>query len=103
LELSMSEYLHVWRLRVRESDVEQLLELEPKAIAEAQQLCPDLLGADLVNLGDGTWFHVLYWSRPDGDEQLMHHADQFDAVERMDALMGDGEQIGRGEIVTGTA
>jgi hypothetical protein len=101
LELSMSEYLHVWR--VRERDVEQLLELEPKSIAEAKQLCPDLLGADLVNLGDGAWFHVLRWSRPDGDEQLMRHADQFDAVERMHALMGDGEQIGRGEIVTGAA
>jgi hypothetical protein len=80
--MSMSEYLQVWRVRVRESDVEQLLALEPKAIAEARQLCPDLLGADLVNLDDGTWFHVLRWSRPDGDEQLMGHADQFDNVER---------------------
>jgi len=99
--MSMSEYLQVWRVRVQESDVERLLELEPKAIAEARQLCPDLLGADLVDLGDGTWFHVLRWSRPDGDEQLMRHAERFDAVEKMHALMADGEQIGRGEIVSG--
>jgi hypothetical protein len=88
--MSMSEYLQVWRVRVRESDVERLLELEPKAIAEARQR-------------NGTWFHVLRWSRPDGDEQLMRHAERFDAVEKMHALMADGEQIGRGEIVTGAA
>jgi hypothetical protein len=96
----MSEYLQVWRVRVRESDVERLRELEPKAIAEARQLCPELLGADLVDLGDGTWFHVLRWSRPDGEEQLMRHAARFDAVEKLHALMADGEQVGRGEIVT---
>jgi uncharacterized protein YoaH (UPF0181 family) len=33
----------------------------------------------------------------------MRHAEQFDAVEKMHALMADGEQIGRGEIVTGAA
>jgi hypothetical protein len=52
--------------RTRESDVE-LLAVEPKAIAEARQLYPDLLAADLVDLGDRTWFHVLRWSRPDGE------------------------------------
>jgi hypothetical protein len=99
----MAEYLQVWRANVAEGSVARLLELEPAAIAEAQRLCPDLLGADLVRLEDGTWLHVLRWSRADGEERLMAHADRFDAVEKMHALLEDAEQVGRGEIVTGAA
>ena len=44
--------------------MERLLELGPAAIAEAQRLCPELLGAELVRLEDGTWLDVLRWSRP---------------------------------------
>jgi hypothetical protein len=97
----MAEYLQVWHARVPEENVEQLLELRPVAIAEAQRLCPGLLAADLVRLADGTWLDVLRWSRPDGEERLMEHADQFDALHRMHALLEDAVQIGRGEIVGG--
>jgi hypothetical protein len=97
----MAEYLHVWRARVPEGNVRRLLEVRPAAIAEAQALCPELLGADLVRLEDGTWLDVLRWSAPDGDERLMQHAARFDAVEKMHALLEDAEQVGRGEIVTG--
>jgi len=99
----MGEYLQVWRANVAEGSVARLLELEPAAIAEAQRLCPDLLGADLVRLEDGTWLHVLRWSCADGEERLMAHADRFDAVEKMHALLEDAEQVGRGEIITGAA
>jgi hypothetical protein len=95
----MSEYLQVWRARVDDTNVERLLELRPAAIAEAQRLCPDLLAADLVRLEDGTWLDVLRWSHADGEERLMQHAEQFDAVEKMHALLADAEQVGRGEIV----
>jgi hypothetical protein len=54
----MAEYMQVWRAKVAEDSVERLLELEPAAIAEAQGLCPELLGANLVRLEDGTWLHV---------------------------------------------
>jgi hypothetical protein len=98
----MAEYLQVWKARVDEGRVERLLELRPAAIAEAQRLCPDLLAAELVRLEDGTWLDVLRWSRADGEERLMQHADQFDAVEKMHALLEDAEQVGRGEIVAPT-
>jgi hypothetical protein len=99
----MAEYLHVWRANVAEGSVERLLELEPAAIAEAQRLCPELLGAELVRLEDGAWLHVLRWSSADGEERLMAHASKFDAVQKMHALLEDAEQVGRGEIVTGAA
>ncbi len=95
----MSQYLQVWRARVPEENVEQLLELRPAAIAEARRLCPELLSAELVRLGDGTWLDVLRWSRPDGEERLMAFADRFDALHKMHALLEDAVPIGRGEIV----
>jgi hypothetical protein len=95
----MAEYLQVWRARVDEGNVERLLELRPAAIAEAQRLCPELLAAELVRLEDGTWLDALRWSCADGEERLMQHAEQFDAVETMHALLEDAEQVGRGEIV----
>ena len=95
----MTEYLQVWRARVSEGSVERLLVLRPGAIAEAQRLCPELLAADLVRLDDGTWLDVLRWSCPDGEERLMQHADQFDAVHKMHELLEDAVQVGRGEIV----
>ncbi len=95
----MSEYLQVWRARVPEDHVERLLEIRPAAIAEAQRLCPELLGAELVRLGDGTWLDVLRWSCADGEERLMRHADRFDALHKMHDLLEEAEQVGRGEIV----
>ena len=95
----MTEYLQVWRARVPEGHVERLLELRPAAIAEAQRLCPELLAADLVRLDESMWLDVLRWSCQDGEERLMQHADQFDAVHKMHQLLEDAEQVGRGEIV----
>jgi hypothetical protein len=95
----MAEYLQFWHATVREGDVERLLDIRPTAIAEAQRLCPDLLGADLVRLDDGTWLDALRWSCADGEERLMQHADQFDAVGKMHALLEDATALGRGEIV----
>ena len=99
----MAEYMQVWQANVADGSVERLLELEPVAIAEAQRLCPELLGADLVRVEDGTWLHVLRWSSADGEERLMAHAAKFDAVEKMHALLEDATLIGRGEIITGAA
>ena len=96
----MSEYLTVFRAKVAEGHVEPLLEVEPKAIAEAQRLCPELLGADLVDLGDGTWLHVLRWSRSDSVERLMARAEEFDLVHTMHGYLADAEQIGHGEVVS---
>lgn len=95
----MAEYLQVWRAKVVDADVERLLDVRPAAIAEAQRLCPELLRADLVRLGDGTWLDVLTWSSADGEERLMARAEEFDALHAMHALLEDAEQMGRGEIM----
>jgi hypothetical protein len=95
----MTEYLQVWRAKVADDDVERLLAVRPAAIAEAQRLCPELLRAVLVRLGDGTWLDVLTWSSADGEERLMARAEDFDALHAMHALLQDAEAIGRGEIV----
>lgn len=96
----MPEYLTVWRATVAERDVTPLLEVEPQAIAEAKGLCPELLGADLVNLGDGTWLHVLRWSAADSMERLMAKAEEFDLVHTMHGYLADAEQVGHGEVVS---
>jgi hypothetical protein len=98
-EHEMTEHLQVWRARVADADVEPLLAVRPMAIAEAQRLCPELLRADLVRLGDGAWLDVLTWSCADGAERLMERAEEFDALHVMHALLEDAEEVGRGEIM----
>jgi hypothetical protein len=94
----MKEYLQVWRAKVAAGDEEQLLAVRPAAIAEAKRLCPELLRADLVSLGDGSWLDVLTWSVPDGEERLMARAEEFRELHAMHDLLEDAEQIGRGEV-----
>jgi hypothetical protein len=95
----MSQFVQVWKARVTEDHTEQLLAVRPAAIAEAKRLCPALLRAELVRVGDGTWLDVLTWTAPDGEEQLMGQSEQFDALNRMHAFLEDAEQVGRGEVV----
>ena len=95
----MAEYMQVWRAKVAEASVGPLLAVRQDAIAEARRLCPELLDAELVRLGDGTWLDVLRWSVPDGEERLMARAEEFDALHRMHGYLEDAEPIGRGEVV----
>jgi hypothetical protein len=95
----MAEFVQVWRAKVADDDVEPLLEVRSAAIAEAQRLCPELLRAELVRVGDGTWLDVLTWGVSDGEERLMAKAEQFDALHRMHGYLEDAEQVGRGEVV----
>jgi len=95
------EYIQVWRAKVANDDAERLLAVRPAAIAEAQRLCPELMRAELVRLGDGTWLDVLRWRVPDGEERLMARADEFDALHQMHAFLEEAEPIGRGEVVSG--
>ena len=96
----MTEYLTVWRAKVAEGDVKPLLDVEPKAIAEAKRLCSELLGTDLVNLGDGTWLHVLRWSAADGAARLTAKAEEFDLVHIMHGYLADAEEVGHGEVLS---
>ena len=95
----MSQYVQVWKAKVGESDVEQLLAVRPDAIAEAKRLCPALVRAELIRVDNETWLDVLTWSAPDGEEQLMATADKFDALHRMHSFLENAEQVGRGEVV----
>jgi hypothetical protein len=95
----MGEYLQVFRARVPEASVATLLEIRPAAIAEAQRLCPELLGAQLVRVTDGTWLDVLTWSLPDGEQRLLERAAEFDAITKMHALLVEVEEPLRGEII----
>jgi hypothetical protein len=97
----MPEYVQVWRAKVADEGVRPLLEVRRAAIAEAQRLCPELLSAELVNVGDGTWLDVLHWSVPDGEERLMSRSEEFETLHTMHGLLEDAEQIGRGEVVNG--
>ena len=97
----MALYVQVWRATVADADVELLLAVRPAAIAEARRLCPELLRAELIRVGDGTWLDVLTWSVADGEERLMAKADQFDALHRMHGYLGDAEQVGRGAVEAG--
>jgi hypothetical protein len=83
----MSGYVTVWRAKVAEGDEQPLVDVEPKAIAE-------------VNLGDGTWLHVLRWSAADSVERLMARAEEFDLVNTMHGYLADAEEVGHGEVVT---
>lgn len=95
----MTEYVQVWKARVAESDVEQLLAVRPDAVAEAKRLCPALLPAELVRAEDGTWLDLLTWGAADGEEQLMARAEELDGLNGMHSFMPDAERVGRGEVV----
>jgi hypothetical protein len=93
------EYVQVWQAKVTDDNVAELLRVRNAAIAEAQALCPELIGAELVRADEGVWLDVLRWSVPDGEERLMRHAAEFDAVARMHALLDDAKRVGRGEVL----
>ena len=95
----MTAFVQVWRAKVAEPDVEPLLAVRPSAIEEAKRLCPELVRADLVRVGDGVWLDVLTWSVADGEERLMAKAEEFDALHRMHGYLESAEQVGRGEVV----
>jgi hypothetical protein len=60
---------------------------------------PELLGAQLVRLDDGSWLDVLTWSRPDGEQRLMARAAGFDAITTLHDLLVEVEAPLRGEII----
>ena len=96
----MAEYVQVWRAKVAEDQVEPLLAVRPAAIAEAQRLCPELLSAELVRVGDGTWLDVLRWSVADGEERRMSRAAEFEALHTMHRFLESAEEVGRREVVS---
>lgn len=87
----MSQYVQVWKARVPDGRVEELLAVRPEAIAEARRVCPALVRADLLRVDADVWLDVLTWSGPDGEERLMARAEAFDALHRMHSLLEDAD------------
>jgi hypothetical protein len=100
----MSEYLTVWRLTVADEDAMALVEVQATSVAETKRLCPELLSAELADLGDGTWLHVVRWSSRDSLQNLSHrllaNPDEAALVGGMHAYFSDEVMIGHGEIAT---
>ena len=90
-------YVQIIRSEVPEANVDGLLAVREKAIAEAQRLCPSLIGAELVELGEGVWLDILTWSEADGEAALMAQAEQFSAVAEMHGMFSEmhGSEVGR--------
>jgi hypothetical protein len=100
----MSEYLTVWRFKVADEDVEGLVEVQSRSVAETKRLCPEMLSAELVNLGDGTWLHLVRWSARESleswSQRLLANPDEAASVGGMHAYFSDEVMIGHGEIAT---
>lgn len=90
-------YVQIIRTEVPEASVDDLLAVRGEAIAEAQSLCPSLIGAELIQLDDGVWLDILTWSEPDGEAVLMAQAEHFSAVAEMHGMFSDthGSEVGR--------
>jgi hypothetical protein len=55
-------HLQIIRTDVPAANFDGLLAVREEAIAEAQRLCPSLIGAELVRLDDDVWLDILTWS-----------------------------------------
>ena len=90
-------YVQIIRAEVPAANVDGLLAVRDEAIAEAQRLCPSLIGAELVQLDDGVWLDILTWSEADGEASLMAQAEHFSAVAEMHGMFSDmhGSEVGR--------
>lgn len=84
-----THFVHVFRATVDPANVERLLEVRPKAIAQAQAVCPALVRAELARLDEQTWLDILVWSAADGAEQLMARAGEAPLLGEMHGLIGE--------------
>ncbi|MGF1645524.1 MAG: hypothetical protein ACFCVF_01155 [Kineosporiaceae bacterium] len=91
-------HMAVWRVRVPAESVADLLAVREEGIAEAQRLCPELLRAELVQVSEDQWLEVITWSVADGEDRLMAREGEFDALNRLHALMGEVIGVDRGEV-----
>ena len=90
-------YVQIIRADVPAANVDGLLAIRDEAIAEAQRLCPSLIGAELIQLDAGVWLDILTWSEADGEALLMAQAEHFSAVAKMHGMFSDmhGSEVGR--------
>jgi hypothetical protein len=101
----MSDYLTIWRFTVASEDTAGLVEAQRASVAVTQELSPELLSAELVDLGDGTWLHLVRWSDSDSLERLTQRLqgdpEEAAAVGGMHAFFSDEVLLGHGEVRSG--
>jgi len=101
----MSEYLTIWQFKVADEAITDLIAMQEASVAVTKQLCPELVAAELVELGDGTWLHLVRWSAGDSLERLSQrlqaNPDEEAAVGGMHAFFSDEVLVGHGEVRSG--
>jgi hypothetical protein len=95
----MMAIIEIYRARIDAANVDRLLEIRSAAVAEFQELVPELLQADLVRLEDDVWLDVLVWSAPVDDERISQAASAAPTSAEMHALLTEVLAHDRGEIV----
>jgi hypothetical protein len=91
--------IEIYRAKIDPANVERLLEIRAAAVAEFQELVPELLQADLVRLEDDVWLDVLVWSARVDDARISEAASHAPASAEMHGLITDVLAHDRGEIV----
>ena len=83
----MSEVYEVVRSRVRAGCEGEMLALRPAMIAAVRQRFPDLLGARLVRMDDGTWLDIVRWRSRAAAEQAAAEFAEVPEARRMSELV----------------
>ena len=98
----MAHFVQVFRATVDPANVDRLLAVRPKAIAQARAACPVLVRAELARVDAQTWLDILVWSAPDGADQLMARAADLPLVGEMHALIGEVLAVDVAEVKDST-
>jgi Cys-tRNA synthase (O-phospho-L-seryl-tRNA:Cys-tRNA synthase) len=94
--------IEIYRVTVDPANVGRLLEIRAAAVAEFQEQVPELLQADLVRLGDGSWLDILTWSGPVAAERIDAAARCTPLSAEMHGLIAGEVGHDRGELVHST-
>jgi hypothetical protein len=98
----VASIVEIYRARIDPANVERLLEIRAKAIAEFQEQVPELVRAELVRLDDDVWLDVLVWSEPVDEQRLAAASQRAPAAAEMHGLIAEPLGLDRGEIVHST-
>lgn len=103
LDGAQGEYLTTWRMRVSAASVDSMVEAQPKAVEFTKTICPDLKYAELLNAGNGEWFHVIRWATPVAYPnlvlRLLSNDEEAAAAGTLDAFIDEDEFIAHGQVV----
>jgi hypothetical protein len=90
--------IEIYRVKVDPANVGRLLDIHDQAVAEYQELLPELEGIELVRLDDETWLDVIRWRAPVDAERLEAAACSPAAAE-VHEIMAQELAHDRGELV----